>query len=379
MSQQRNTLCQHHNEEFLAIEKTESDKKEIKLCLRCLANGYKGNVVIIDKQIQNVQNMKTQLIQSRKEQIKINIDQLEDLIKNITTLKQFYDDEINKISKGVEEWIKKFENMRDLFEENINKQEVNDLQEFLNYINQFQSTQIKELSESKIDINKLLQQLKEPDILQACDKILINIQSFPQLFQEVTVEKESEKNKKVKLNIFCKEHQSNRIKFFDLWSEKISSRSLACDQCFDDYPSQNYKSVKFAHKQWNKIVQKQQQSMQNNLLNVKKTVYVMNQDMQQIQNSIKKSYENYFEKYITNYNQYELNVEKMKQEMNLPWELLKEDKLLKIVEDMNKSTNSDDPLLVQYTEQNDLVNQIMKDNFLSLQEQIQSTHIELNI
>ncbi|CAD8213531.1 unnamed protein product [Paramecium pentaurelia] len=48
--------------------------------------------------------------------------------------------------------------------------------------------------------------------------------------------------------------------------------------------------------------------------------------------------------------------------------IVKRRQIAKIVEDMNKSTNSDDPLLVQYTEQNDLVNQLMIDNFLSLQE-----------
>ncbi|CAD8213211.1 unnamed protein product [Paramecium pentaurelia] len=83
--------------------------------------------------------------------------------------------------------------MRVLFEEKIYKQEGNDLQEFFNSINQFQSTQIKEF---KNDISKLLQQLKEPDILQTCDNILIHKQSLPYQFQEVTVEEESKKTNK---------------------------------------------------------------------------------------------------------------------------------------------------------------------------------------
>ncbi|CAD8094310.1 unnamed protein product [Paramecium primaurelia] len=363
MSEQQIPFCQH-NEKFIAVQSAE----KAKLCLECLA--IKGKAILIEDQMKNVQNMKSLFNKEKQEQVQKNIASLEELKTNINLLKQFYINQADKINQDVESWKSQIKASGDSFIAEVNKQEQYDMQQFLSSVQQLQNTYIKHLSQFKINIEELLKQLQLPEILQTCNKNLENIQFVSNVDEKKRMD-QMQDNLKVQLNIFCEKHTQKRIKILDMGSENNKSRRLACRLCLDQYNSQNYKSVEHAHSEWNKIVKKRQESLQRNLLEIQGKVQQINENMQSMQEKIKQSVDQNLTKLDNNYNQYKLNVEQSKKEMNLEWQNLSREEILKILDEMNKIqniSNSEDPLQTQYTNQDKLVNQIVKDNFLFLQE-----------
>ncbi|CAD8172130.1 unnamed protein product [Paramecium pentaurelia] len=344
MSEQQIPFCQH-NEKFIAVQSAE----KAKLCLECLA--IKGKAILIEDQMKNVQNMKSLFNKEKQEQVQNNIASLEELKTNINLLKQLI--KMWKVGKvrfkllGIhlqQKLISKNNMICNNFQVLFNNYKILKLRIYLN--------------------------LKQILKLQTCNTNLQNIQFVSNVDEKKKMD-QMQDNLKVQLNIFCEKHTQKRIKILDMGSVNNSSRRLACRLCLDEYNSQNYKTVEHAHSQWNKIVQKRQESMQRNLLTIQDKVQQINKNMQSMQEKFKISFDKNLTKLDNNYNQYQQNVEQSKKEMNLEWQNLSREEILKILDEINKIqnlSNSEDPLQTQYTNQDKLVNQIVKDNFLFLQE-----------
>ncbi|CAD8198785.1 unnamed protein product [Paramecium octaurelia] len=374
MSGEQINLCHEHQQEFVALENGEKEMEKIRLCLKCLANGYKRKVILIKEQIKNVQNLKSKLSQERQEQVKENLQQVAGLIEHIQKLKEFYISQIKSIDELGEIWKQKIQIMGDSFIEQVNKQEESDQEQFLYFVNQLQNTQIQELFEQKIKIEKEIFSLKEPEDLLKCDTILKAIQYDT---KKIDVETKEEAQEIIKLNIFCEEHQNKRVKLFYLGTENRIQKRLACLQCFDNHPSKDYQTVDKVHSKWNKIIQKRQENMKRNLQTIQKNVEQINEDMQSMQESIKQSFDKNRQNLTQNYNQYISEVEQCSSKMNVKWQQLQKEEILNIVEELSNTQQqqiSNDPLLQKYVTQEELVNEIKKNQLLYLQ-QCQLTEI----
>ncbi|CAK59316.1 unnamed protein product (macronuclear) [Paramecium tetraurelia] len=366
MSGEQINYCDIHQSEFVAIENGENEMEKRRLCLKCLANGHKRKVILIKDQIKNVQDIKSQFNSDRQKQIKGNLQYITELIEKISQLKDFYITQIKKIDELGEIWKQKIQIMGDSSIEQVNKQEENNQEQFLCFVNQLQNIQIQELSQNQIDIENQLLLLKEPEVLQDCIQIVKKVQFDTKIINIET----QEKDQKLKLNIFCEEHKNQRVILFDLGKVDTQLKRLACLQCIDKKSSQNYQTVNFVHLKWNKIITKRQENMERNLRTLDLKVNSINKDIYSIQESIKQSFEQNHQKLDINYNQYKKDVEQSTCQMKIKWQQLSKEEILKIVEEISNTEEEQiyrDPLLQKYVNQEELVNQIIKENLLYLQ------------
>ncbi|CAD8205751.1 unnamed protein product [Paramecium pentaurelia] len=364
MAEQSIILCQLHSEEVVAIDETQQDLNIRKLCLKCLAQGYKRKVTLIKESINQVREMKAIIKQDRQIQLQNNIESFKSLISNIEQLKTYYIQQIETIVSIVQKWMQQFENMEEEYLNKVESKEENDIQSFLNFIQQQQDIQVKQEPQFQQQIQNSLINLKETKALQKCNDILANIHPISNVFEK-DITFEDEKNENIQLNLFCENHKQKRISLIDMGQEKISQRRLACKKCLDNYPSSNYKTVSYAYSQWIQILQKRQEN-----IHMKKQS-LQNKYMLQMQNGINQQFEKSLQKLTTNYIQYESKVNQIKCKINLSWYKLSKEEILNIVEELSNINNPsifDDPLYKEYIIKDNLANQTLKDILLFLQE-----------
>ncbi|CAD8155335.1 unnamed protein product [Paramecium pentaurelia] len=138
-------MCQEHSQEaIVAIDEAEQDLKIRKLCLQCLAKGYKRKITLLKDSINQVEETKAQIKQDRQCQLQNNLESLRSLVQNIEQLKDFYIQKIETTIEFVKKWIIQIQNMEEEFMNKISSHDQNDIQQFLSFIQQQQDIQIKE-------------------------------------------------------------------------------------------------------------------------------------------------------------------------------------------------------------------------------------------
>ncbi|CAD8118187.1 unnamed protein product [Paramecium primaurelia] len=363
--------CQVHSQEaVIAIDESELDLKIRKLCLQCLAKGYKRKVTLIKDSINQVEETKAQIKQDRQCQLQNNLESLSSLVENIEQLKDFYIQKIETTIEFVKKWIIQIQNIEEEFINKMSSHDQNDLQQFLSFIKQQQDIQIKEQPQFQSKIQEILINMKEPDLLIKCKTILLNVHSISTVFEKNTII-EDETNDLIELKLQCEDHPQKRIILLDVGQEKTCRKRLACESCLDIHPSLHYKSITYVHSQWKQVLQKRQENMNKNLESMQQKVESIKNMLQQMQKSINQQFVESIQKLTSKFNQYGIQVDEVQRKINISWQKLSQEDISKIAEELSKIDQPsifDDPLLHEYTTQDNQVNKIMQDILLSLQE-----------
>ncbi|CAD8155333.1 unnamed protein product [Paramecium pentaurelia] len=222
--------------------------------------------------------------------------------------------------------------------------------------------------------------MKEPDLLIKCKTILLNVHSISTVFEKNTII-EDETNDLIELKLQCEDHPQKKIILLDVGQEKICTKRLACESCIDIHPSLHYKSITYVHSQWKQVLQKRQENMNKNLESMQQKVESIKNMLQQMQKSINQQFVESIQKLTSKFNQYGIQVDEVQKKIKISWKKLSQEDISKIAEELSKIDQPsifDDPLLHEYTTQDNQVNKIVQDILLSLQESQATQFNQLN-
>ncbi|CAD8076581.1 unnamed protein product [Paramecium primaurelia] len=258
-------FCQmHDNYEIIAVDLNISCNKKF-LCAKCLLDmiGTKS-IVLYDKAIQMIKDMKNKSDEQKSELNKIKLQNLKQLQNSTAQFEGLIKNTLSKLSDSIEHQI--IENQNELDTSDSQLQTV-DLEEDI----QILSTNYKENEEfnmpvQNIDKSKLSQffdsikesliQLQSSQHFNQINQLIENIEKQLSINQD-TKNKQIEEYKTPSLNQLCSKHnyQIISVNLNQIQNNENLNR-LACIQCIQEVPIQ-YVTLNETSKRWNQFVEQQ--------------------------------------------------------------------------------------------------------------------------
>ncbi|CAD8069673.1 unnamed protein product [Paramecium sonneborni] len=359
--------CQEHSENIVAINRYEKDFEKRGLCSKCMANRYKKEVMHIQNSIDQIKQTKQILKEDRSNILQSRLENIQKLNESVEQLKNFYIQQFDLIITSINKWTQSIQNIEEDFINKAQSQECYDYQLFVEFITQEQEAQIQTQIDFKIQIQNLLLSLTETDLFKTCQKFLENQSTETILFENAENEDDQELEE---LCLLCDDHKK-QITLFDLSKDRPNQKRIACLRCLDGTINQ-YTSIQIAHNIWQQVQQKRLEKMNKNsdIFSIK--VNNLKDYLQTIQKGYISQIGNTVNQLNNIYKNYSNQVNsKTTHLINTSWKNLSKEEILKIAQDLsqiNEYNIIEDPLLMEYNNQDNQINAVIKDTVLSLQE-----------
>ncbi|CAD8116965.1 unnamed protein product [Paramecium primaurelia] len=288
-------FCQmHDNYDIIAVDLSISCNKKF-LYVKCLLEMIETkSIVLSDKAIQMIKDMKNKSDEQKQELNKIKLQNLKQLQNSTAQFEGLIKNTLSKLSDSIEHQI--IENQNELDTTDSQVQRI-DLEEDIEIL----STNYKENEEfnmavQHIDKSKLSQffdSIKESLIQQQSSKhfnqinqLIDNIEKQLSISQD-TKNKQIEEYKTPSLNQLCSKHNYQIISVnLNQVQNNENLNRLACIQCIQEIPIQ-YVTLNETSKRWNQFVEQQDEMkskyQRQREFKIKKTIKFIKQLKQQYQ------------------------------------------------------------------------------------------------
>ncbi|CAD8120166.1 unnamed protein product [Paramecium sonneborni] len=364
--------CLEHSEDIVAIDESEKDLQKRTICATCLTNllakGQKKQVKNIKDSINQINEFKQLLKENRLNYLETILENINQFNDSVEQLKNFYIQQIEQIMSTIKKWGESIQNLEEAFINKVQQQESIDYQLFVEFVKQEENASIQKQVDFKVKIKNLLLSLTETDLIKKNQLLLDNQSTQPVLFEN----KEYGENKNIEkeLNIICEDH-NQKIILFDLSKERTSYKRIGCLGCLDGTKNQ-YTSIQIAHEIWQTVQQQRLQKMTENHDQIQNKVNNLKSYLKKMQKGLDSAIENatnkinvVFEDYSTKVNNSTNNFK------NTSWQNFSKEEIIEIAQDLSQISTQNglqDPLLNEYTKQDNLINQSVSDALQFFQE-----------
>ncbi|CAD8083145.1 unnamed protein product [Paramecium primaurelia] len=353
----------HKGLEFIALNQNKQEFDNKQLCIKCLAETSKQKVILITESLEQIREITSNLKQERNNQKERNVQIINELMDKVQNLKNSYIQQFEKISCTLEKWVQMIQNQEEEFNEKIDTNQLIDIDEFFKFAQELGSQKLSYNEEFKLDLKNKLEALIQNNLIINCIQSLQNLESIKNEFQVNDDDND--------LQIECEYHQKEKIILFDLNEVRSLKKRIACVQCVDEFPSTQYKSIKFVQAKWKQVQTEKQENMNNNSKILLQKVDNIIDCFDQIKQNYIKIIEDLKSKIKENFNEYINEVRDYNYKLQQNWSHLSKEQICEIAENLskpNKSKLTQDPLIKQFQQQNKFINKSVKDTLLYLQE-----------
>ncbi|CAD8044306.1 unnamed protein product [Paramecium primaurelia] len=369
---QSEKLCLTHNEEIIALDKEQQDKKKRGLCQQCwqcLSQERRVQVVLIKDSLKQIDEYKKIIKTDRENHLELNIKVLNSLIEELGQVKDKYLQMFELITVSIRKLIEQLQIQEQSLINKVDSINTIDIYNFYEQAKEEFKSKSLCFDDIKNDIQCKLIEMTETQKISKCIDILQNFNKIKTIFEEQFPNKDQDEINQHNLDITCDEHKE-KIILVDLNKDRANQKRIACLLCVDNYSSQ-YKSIKYVQQEWNYIEQIRKENMNQNASFLKNK----GEKFQEIFNKMKQDSQIIIEKaqkqINTNINQFFQEYKIQQKKVGQSWSKLSKEQLIHIANQLSQNDDcqlTEDLLQSEFKTKDSLIDEIVKETIQILQE-----------